>query len=113
MTDIPHFAFPFQRGPDGHVEVVEQDTQEHVMACEQVILACPIGFRQEKPEFGWPMPTFRTAPLDLNGLAAALSRWEPRGAVDPHQWRDAADAATQHFRINVTARLSDQQQEGA
>jgi hypothetical protein len=78
MADIPHFRHPFTRSPSGRVAVVEQDTPEHVQSCQNVIVRCPTGFREERPEFGWPFPEFRTAPLDLTELAVALRRFEPR-----------------------------------
>jgi phage baseplate assembly protein W len=80
-VDLPHFAFPFVRGKNGHVNVLEQDTIEHVMSCEQVIATCPLGARQERPEFGWDWPVWDTWPLNLGGLEAALQTFEPRGIV--------------------------------
>jgi phage baseplate assembly protein W len=100
-VEIPHIAFPFSRGTDGKVAVVEQDTVEHVMSCENVIVRCPLGFRVERPEFGWPFPEFQTAPLDLEALKKALDTFEPRGHADVTQWRDEAEQATQHVQIDV------------
>lgn len=96
----PHFAFPFKRS-GGLVRTVEQDTEEHVMACENVIVRCPVGFRAERPEFGWPFPEFRTAPLDLSELEAALRRWEPRGQASAQEWADEADAAVREIQVEV------------
>lgn len=101
MADVPHFAFPFQRGPNGRVNVVEQDTDEHVMACEHVIVRCPVGFRDERPEFGWPWPEFRTAPLDVGELEEALRRFEPRSRATGREYMEAADAAVRHIDIGV------------
>jgi len=94
--DIPHWGFPFARG-----YVVEQDTPEHVMACENVIVACPVGFRMDRPEFGWPFPEFRTTPLSTDELTAALNQFEPRGAAIGAEYADEADAAIRHMQINV------------
>lgn len=101
-VDVPHFSFPFQRGAAGQVETVEQDTIEHVMACENVIVRCPLGFRQDRPEFGWPFPEFQSTPLDLTELEAALRRFEPRGTVAASEYADAADAAVRHVPIEVS-----------
>jgi hypothetical protein len=97
----PHFSFPFQRGADGKVEVVEQDSPEHIMSCEHVIVRCPLGFRFERPEFGWPMPLFGTAPLDPAGLEAALRKFGPRSDVRASEWADEADAAVRHIEGQV------------
>lgn len=100
MAEIPHFRYPFTRGPDGRVQVVEQDTPEHIKSCQSVIVRCPTGFREERPEFGWSFPEFRTAPLDLSELAGALRRFEPRAQhVTVQEWADEADAAIRHAQV--------------
>lgn len=96
MIKTPHFAFPFRR-EGGRVVAVEQDTAEHVMGCEQVISRTPLGVRLERPEFGWPHPTFRNAPLDPQGLLQALRRFEPRSQVTGHE--QAIDVANQAARL--------------
>jgi phage baseplate assembly protein W len=101
MPDRPHFAFPFTRGVTGKVNVNEQDTIEHVMACEHVIVRCPLGFRDDRPEFGWPFPVFQNAPLDLTALTEALNRFEPRGTATGHEYADEADQATRNITIQV------------
>ncbi len=101
MPDTPHFGYPFTRGVNGKVNTVEQDTPEHVMSCEHVIVRCPLGFRQERPEFGWPFPEFHTVPLDLGPLEASLRRFEPRGQANATEYADAANAAVREVQIEV------------
>jgi phage baseplate assembly protein W len=96
MAEIPHMAFPFARG-----SVVEQDTEAHIMSCENVIVRCDLGFREDRPEFGWPFPTFQNNPLNLEPLRTALARFEPRGNADISQWADEAELAVQHIEILV------------
>jgi hypothetical protein len=100
MAEIPHLAFPFTRSGTS-VAVVEQDTEAHVMACENVIVRCPTGFREERPGFGWPFSTFQSVPLSLGPLQVALEQFEPRGRADATQWIDEAEQATQHIPIQV------------
>lgn len=97
MIDRPHIKYPFQRDPaTGKVQVVEQDTPEHVMSCNLVITNCPQGAREDRPEFGWPWPELANAPLDLTPLRLALEQFEPRNArLDMTQYLDAATAAVQ------------------
>lgn len=102
-VERPHFAHPFGRDAAGRVNVVEQDTAEHVMACENVIVRCPTGFREERPEFGWPFPEFGTTPVDTGPLEDALRRFEPRGKVHAREYADAADAAVRHIELDVEA----------
>lgn len=98
--DRPHFSYPFVRGADSKIGVAEQDTLEHVNACVNVIIRCPLGFRQERPEFGWPFPEFQTIPIDLGPLEDALTRFEPRATPTISQYADAAEDAVQHVSID-------------
>jgi phage baseplate assembly protein W len=79
--DLPHFVFPFRRGANGHVNVVEQDTIAHIMSCETVIAYCPLGARQERPEFGWDWPIYNAWPINTTSLEQALATFEPRGTI--------------------------------
>jgi phage baseplate assembly protein W len=101
-VDRPHFAFPFERDPaTGKVRVVEQDTSEHVMACENVIVRCPTGFRPDRPDFGWDFPTFRNAPIDVTVLENALQRFEPRSRARGHEYADIANQARRNITVEV------------
>lgn len=99
--DRPHFAHPFQRDASGKVAVVEQDTAEHVDACEHRIIACPTGFRDDLPEFGWDFPEFANIPIDPQVLTSALRRWEPRGKASAVEYMDAAQAAVRAISVDV------------
>ena len=107
MIERPHIKFPFQRDPaTGKVQVVEQDTPEHVMSCELVIVHCPVGFRADRPEFGWPFPEMRGAPLNLDALTQALEQFEPRGEANAEQYYDVAEAVA-HVSVDVKVRSQD------
>jgi hypothetical protein len=108
--DIPHIRFPFQRtnttqpGHDpsqGGIAVVEQDSPEHIMSCEMVITVCPLGARDDRPEFGWAMPDLNTPPLDTEALKSALQTLEPRADVEITQYADLIDAAKQFIEVEV------------
>lgn len=102
MIDRPHFAFPFTfNTTTGSVDVVEQDTIEHINACCQVIIRCPLGFRIDRPEFGWPFPEFATVPIDTTALVAALEEFEPRGRPNAREYMEAADAAVRGISVDV------------
>lgn len=108
MSDLPHFAFPFERPANSKVKVVEQDTVEHVAACENVILACPVGFRQERPDFGIPWPEYRAirggsrATADPGAIEEAVRRLEPRGLSSVADLTTRAQAAIGEVEIEVT-----------
>jgi phage baseplate assembly protein W len=101
-VDRPHFSYPFRLDGD-KVAVVEQDTVEHVHSCENVIVRCPLGFRDERPEFGWPFPEFANIPIKVSGLEEALRTFEPRGRARAEEYADAAENAVRH--ISVTAEV--------
>ena len=101
MIEAPHFSWPFRRGANGKVVVCEQGSVDHIMTQENVIVACPTGFRLTRPEFGWPFPTFRNAPLDVEALENALIEFGPRDDVTGEEWSDAAVAAVEYMGINV------------
>lgn len=100
MADRPHFAHPFRRS-SGKVAVVEQDTTEHVMACENVILACPAGFRVERPGFGWPFPDYRTV-VDGGELLDAVRRLEPRSSASVEDLTNRLDPSTRELKVEVS-----------
>lgn len=102
MADIPHFRFPFALSANGASVVVdEQDSIREIESCENVIIRCPTGWREEKPDFGWPFPEFASAPIDTTALEAALRRFEPRGKARGFEYADAADAAVRHISVDV------------
>jgi hypothetical protein len=102
IVERPHFDFPFRRDPEtSKVVVVEQDTPEHILACENMIVRCPLGFREERPEFGWPFPTFGNAPLNVGQLESALRKFEPRSYAKGTEYADVADAAVRHIQIEA------------
>lgn len=77
MTEIPHFAVPFQFA-NGVAAVNEQDSADDIEACVLAIASYTLGSRIEKPDFGVPDQTFRQGGVDGATLAAAITRWEPR-----------------------------------
>lgn len=101
QLDRPHFEYPFRRGSDGHVACVEQDTPEHITSCENVIVRCPLGFRDDRPEFGWPFPEFVNIPISTRGLEDALRTFEPRGRAKAREYIEAADAAVRGISVDV------------
>lgn len=100
----PHFEFPFRR-VGGKVAVVEQDTVEHVHSCQNVIVRCPLGFRDDRPEFGWPFPEFVNVPVDTRALEQALNEFEPRANARAVEWADEADFAVRNISINAEVEI--------
>jgi phage baseplate assembly protein W len=109
QIENPHMVWPFHRDPaSGNVAVVEQDTPEHIQSCELAIAACPLGFRQERPDFGWPWPEMKTIPLDPQPLVDALNRLEPRvSRRTASEYADLAGTATDRIIAVDDRMLSD------
>lgn len=99
MVVTPHFAFPFER-VNGKAMTVEQDTVEHVMSCENVIVRCPVGFRVERPEFGIPWPEYRQD-VQPGEIEAAMRRFEPRSNLRASEIRSLLDASQSEITIEV------------
>lgn len=79
LPSRPHLAFPFSRSADGtSINVVEQGSEEEVMACVQMIARCPLGYREDRPEFGWDWPDLRLMPINPQPLLNAIQTFEPR-----------------------------------
>jgi phage baseplate assembly protein W len=97
--DLPHFAFPFGRDATGKVGVVEQGTLDHVRSQEYAVVVTPVGYRDDRPDFGWEVPLFSNLPLDLSPLADAFKRLVPDSDATITEWADEASIATRHIRI--------------
>jgi phage baseplate assembly protein W len=98
---LPHLSFPFQRTADGaSITVNEQDTVDEIMACEMVIVSYPVGYREDRPEYGWAFPDLAQAPISTASLEQALKEFEPRGPVQIDAVHDYANS-TATLNVNV------------
>lgn len=77
-VEIPHFSLPFRRDLNGRAVVVEQDSDEEIVDCVEVLLSTEKGSREEIPEYGIPDQVFRQNGADLAQIGASIDRWEPR-----------------------------------
>jgi hypothetical protein len=100
MAENPHFDFPFRRGPDGKVAVVEQRSPQHITSQQLAVVLTPQGYRAERPDFGWEWPEFATIPLDLSSLRDAFIRLVPDADSTIEEWADAADAAIRNVLVS-------------
>lgn len=99
-----HFAYPFERGPDGDLNMVEQDTPEHVMAQVNTVVRYPVGYLAEEPDFGIPWPDFRQAPIDARAIADAVVAQVPDAAdVSVTEFADAAGAAYRTVELDIAS----------
>ena len=82
MVDVPHFKFPFRLASSGtRVMVVEQDTQDEIMDCVEVLIRTEAGERIEAPEYGILDQTFRERGVDLGYVLSVIEEFEDRASV--------------------------------
>src|SRR3954447_13084046 len=105
IVEFPHFQLPFRfESVKGVLEaaVHEQDTVDEIATCVEVVIRCPIGFRDELPEFGVPTTAlFNQAPLDLAKARGAVNRWEPRADVDYSESGSIFDEGIRNIGIQI------------
>ena len=70
----PHNAPTFAIGQKG-TAVVEQGSEGDLLARAKNVCVCPIGFREDNPEFGIPSLLFKTIPLDISSVQTEVERW--------------------------------------
>lgn len=81
-VDTPKIAFGFRLQSDGaRIAVHEQDSNDEIMDCVEVLLSTELGERQDVPDYGIPDMAFRQNGVDENALTAALSKWEDRAVT--------------------------------
>jgi hypothetical protein len=97
---LPHFGFPFTRTATG-VQTVEQRSTEHIMAQEDVVAYCPLGYREDRPEFGWPWPDLALMPIDTKPLIRALNTFVPDATATVARAQELASGVFE-IDVNVT-----------
>jgi hypothetical protein len=96
MDDVPHLSLPLRIAGDRY------DTLDEARACVAAIVAFPLGYRIEAPEFGVPELELDDRPLDVDELEAIVSELEPRVAVDVQELPyDPNDPLAARVRIEV------------
>lgn len=101
MVDVPHFAFPLKLSKGGSFAVVEQDSEDDVAQCVQVLLSTPVGSRVELPEYGVDAFEFTTR-VDRAAIASAIEDWEPRADVTLDDNINSQDKLLRSIRAEVT-----------
>lgn len=77
------------------------------MAQAFVVANCPLGYREERPEFGWEWPDMKLMPIDATSLLNALTVFVPDGTFTLAQAQQVA-ADTFDMTINVGTATGDQ-----
>lgn len=101
----PHFDFPFRLSGSGRSAVyVEQDSDEEVTDCVEVLLRTPVGSREEVPDYGTPDYVFRQGGVEVSDLTDVIAHWEPRAGASVES--DTIVDLVQTVRIKMQGRTS-------
>jgi len=101
--ESPHFSLPlrFDSGLQQFV-VTEQDTEDELRDCVELIVRYTEGDRPEKPEFGLPDQTFAMPTPDEDLIREAIARWEERiGTNIGHAVLDKLNPLLQQISVEV------------
>lgn len=104
--DIPKLDLPIRYDGNGNLAAVEQDDEDEIMNCIEVILRYPVGQRDELPEFGVDDPVFAEGGADLDEIAIAIERWEPRADFSTDEDFSKLDRLIDHVTINLEGSTS-------
>lgn len=103
-NQVPHFTHPFRFYNASSVSLTvataEQDSEEEILTCVESILRYPIGYRNEKPQFGLSDPTFTEGRIDPVEIEETIGRWEPRATLDIAESLDEVDSLIARIRIS-------------
>jgi hypothetical protein len=99
--EIPHLAFPFRWGPNGHAAANEQGSPEDVLSCVSVALVCPPAYRVDEPDFGARPEEMGVLPTDLDGLIRVIERSEPRARIAISERGDLIPLLESHLGVYV------------
>ena len=101
----PKLSFPFQFSATGRrALVVEQNSDEEIEACLEVLLLTVQGTREEVPEYGVPDQTFRMNGVSREQVLAAIRTWEPRADVQFNS--QEIDHLVHRVQVHYTGRTS-------
>ncbi len=98
---IPHFQYPFAFNARGQSKVVEQDSPGDLEARAANVCVCPIGFREDQPEYGIPELLFGTIPLDISTVQEEVARWANLD-VEVTEHAKALEVATRLLEVGVS-----------
>ena len=98
QLEIPQISFPL-RFAAGKPIVVEQDSDDEVRDCVEVLMRTPLGSRLEYSDYGIADPTFRSE-VDLDEIREAIGEWELRADIQIDDSLDIEEMARE-IRVGV------------
>lgn len=103
----PHIAWPFSLEASGRsLKYHEQDSDDEIFDCVEVILRTPIGVRIEIPDYGSRQQEFASPGARREELIAAVARWEERAELVIERNPDLLDELVDRLRVGVKGRMN-------
>ena len=103
--DTPHIAFPFKLSASGkNLLYREQDTEDEVIDCVEVLVRTPVGSRLELPGYGVREQEFSMGGAVKEEIVSACAIWEPRAAVTLEREPELLDGLVDNLRLNIQGR---------
>jgi phage baseplate assembly protein W len=101
MDNIPRLALPLRFTSDRYVSV-QQDTLDEVVTCVACITMFPLGYRDDRPDFGITPLELSDRPLDTLDVEQAIEAYEPRADVQVVELPyDPSDPLAARVRVEV------------
>lgn len=98
----PHIAFPFSLNASGtSLRTREQGSDDEIEDKLQVLLGTEIGSRQEVPEYGIKDQAFRQGGAQLEEIAAAIKKWEPRADSSLERLQELSETLTDNIQVKT------------
>jgi phage baseplate assembly protein W len=102
IDELPRLALPLRINSGQYVSV-EQDTLDEVITCVAAITLFPLGFRDDRPDFGVVPLELTDRPLNTLDVEQAVEAYEPRADVSVvEQPYDPSDPLAARVRVEVS-----------
>lgn len=97
-----HLPYPFRWGSHGNAVEIDQDTDDEIINCVEVIVITPVGSLVDQGDFGAVDFIFQKNPSVIT-LTAQINKWEPRANVEITTQLDSVDSLMRLVEIQVAA----------
>jgi hypothetical protein len=101
MSEPVHLTSPFTFNNRGIASVQIQDSPEEHRTRAYNVVVCPIGFRDDLPEYGIPELLFSRVPLDVESLKTAIERWAEIEKVSASEAEEIFQSADRKVTVEV------------
>lgn len=104
--ESPHIALPLRLNAGGtRVVCVEQDSEDEIFDCVEVLIRTPHGSRIDLPDYGLRDQEFTMGGAKKEEIYAAVEQWEgDRALIAIEESPSRLDSLVSNVRVGVTGR---------